>query len=74
MMEALIKAICEKTGISEDQARQAVELVRKHLGDKLPAPVAGQVEKLLGGEGAGEAEGEGGGLLSKVGGLLGKKD
>jgi hypothetical protein len=74
MMEGLIKTICEKTGISEAQARQVLELVSKHLGDKLPAPVAGQVTKLLGDEGAGEAAEEGQGLLSKVGGLLGKKD
>jgi hypothetical protein len=72
-MNDLIKAICEKTGISEDQARKAVELVRTHLGDKLPGPVAGQVNALLGGEG-GEAKKEAGGLLGKVEGLLGKKD
>jgi hypothetical protein len=71
-MEELIKAICEKTGISEGQAMQAVELVRTHLADKLPAPVAGQVEKLLGGEGEG-GDGDGG-LMGKVTGLLGKKD
>lgn len=72
-MEELIKAITEKTGISADQAMKVVEIVRAHLSDKLPAPVAGQVEKLLGSEG-GDVKKEAGGLLGKVEGFLGKKD
>ena len=52
---------------------KVVEILRAHLSDQLPAPVAGQVEKLLGGEG-GDVKKEAGGLLGKVEGFLGKKD
>jgi hypothetical protein len=50
-MDELIKRITEKTGISEDQARSAVNMVAGFLKEKLPAPLAGQVDNVLGGEG-----------------------
>ncbi len=52
-MDELIKMIVDKVGISEEQARQAVEMVMSFLKDKLPEPVAGQVDAVLGGEGGG---------------------
>jgi uncharacterized protein (DUF2267 family) len=65
-MDELIKLVSSKAGISPDQAKKAVETVLSFLKDKLPAPVAGQVEALLKGGGLGDVAG-------KVGGLLGKK-
>jgi len=67
-MEELIKQVTAKTGISEDQARSAVTTVLNFIKTKLPAPIAGQIDNVVGG-------GEGGGstasdLASKVGGLL----
>ncbi len=50
-MDELAKMIADKVGISEDQARQAVEMVVTYLKDQLPEPIAGQVEAVLGGEG-----------------------
>lgn len=50
-MEELIKRITEKTGISEDQARSAVNTVAGFLREKLPAPIAGQVDNVLSGGG-----------------------
>jgi hypothetical protein len=50
-MDELIKRITEKTGISEDQARSAVNMVAGFLKEKLPAPLAGQVDNVLGGGG-----------------------
>jgi hypothetical protein len=50
-MEELVKRISEKTGISEDQARSAVTVVSGFLKEKLPAPIAGQIENVLGGAG-----------------------
>ena len=38
-MDELIKRITEKTGISEDQARSAVNTVSGFLKEKLPAPI-----------------------------------
>jgi hypothetical protein len=48
-MDELIKQVVAKTGISEDQARTAVQTVIGYLKEKLPAPVAGQIDAVLGG-------------------------
>lgn len=69
-MEELIKLVAKKVNIPEDQAKQAVETVIKFLKDKLPAPIGGQIDGILGGKGAGDIAGQAGDLL---GGLLGKK-
>jgi uncharacterized protein (DUF2267 family) len=66
-MEELIKKVSEKTGISEDQARTAVTTVLGFLKDKLPAPIAGQIENVIGG---GESGGGVGDIAAKVGGFL----
>ena len=64
-MDELIKQICQKTGISEAQAKQVVTQVLDFLKQRLPAPIASQVEGIL----------KGGSLpnLGDLGGLLGKK-
>ena len=46
-MDELVKIVSEKAGISESQARTAVETVMGYLKDKLPAPLDSQVEKAL---------------------------
>lgn len=46
-MEELIKQVSEKTGISESQARTAVETVVGFLKQRLPTPLAGQVDNAL---------------------------
>jgi len=70
-MEALIKMVAERAGIDEGQAAKAVEVIVGQLKDKLPEPIAGQVEGLLGGDG----DGEGGGSADPGGALggIGKK-
>jgi len=68
-MEELIKRITEKTGISEDQARTAVTTVSGFLKEKLPAPIAGQVDNLLG-SGGGMPD-QLGDVASKVGNIFG---
>lgn len=68
-MDELIKLVSQKAGISEDQAKKAVETVMGFLKDKLPAPVASQVEGMLSG---GEMP-DVGDLSGQLGGLLGKK-
>lgn len=73
-MDELVKQVAERTGISEDQARTAVTTVLGFLKDRLPAPIAGQVDNVVG-EGTG-AVGDIGDiasdLASKVGGIFGK--
>ncbi len=64
-MEELIKLVVQKTGISETQARDAITTVVGFLKQKLPAPIAAQVDALLSGSAAGDA-------LKGLGGLFGK--
>gem|GEM_PF-678730 len=72
-MEELIKVVSAKAGISEDQARSAVQAVVGFLRERLPAPLAGQVEGLLS-SGASVLGGvDVGAVTGALGGLFGKK-
>lgn len=69
-MDELIKLVRQKTGLSEEMAQTAVNTVLTYLKDRLPAPIAGQIEALLGRQDAGGSAGD---LARGLGGLLGKK-
>jgi hypothetical protein len=47
-MNELVKMVSQKTGIAEDQARTAVMTVLNYLKEKLPGPLAGQLDSVLG--------------------------
>lgn len=68
-MDELVKTVSEETGLPEDQARQAAEVVVNFLKEKLPAPIAGQIDSALENEnvvkGAEEALKKGIGFLNK---------
>jgi len=66
-MDELVKLVAKKTGISQEMAKTAVETVVNFLKQKLPKPLAGQIDAVLGNAGGAED------LLKGVGGLLGKK-
>ncbi len=68
-MDELVQMVAEKAGVSEDQARQAVDTVVEYLKEKLPEPIAGQVDKVLSGTGDVDVQG----LAQSLGGMLGKK-
>jgi hypothetical protein len=68
-MDELIKQVVSRTGISEDQARTAVTTVLGFVKDKLPAPIASQIDSAITGQGGGVG-GTLGDLASKAGGLL----
>jgi hypothetical protein len=68
-MDELIKLVTEKTGLSEDMAKVAVDTVLGFLKEKLPAPMAGQIDNVL--QGSGNASGLGG-IAQGLGGLLGR--
>ena len=53
-MDELVKLVSQKTGISEQQAKAAVETVLTFLKQKLPAPIAGQIDGLLKGGAQGD--------------------
>ncbi len=83
-MEEIVKLVAGKLGISEDIARQAVELVLGQLKQHFPAPIASSIDGLLSGK-SGLADlgnldlgdlakgNDAGDLLGKLGGLFGKK-
>lgn len=66
-MDELVKTIMEKTGLPEAQARQVAQVAVDFIKEKLPEPLAGQLDKILAGGGAED-------LLKKgLGGLFGGK-
>ena len=65
-MDELVRQVVERTGISEQQARGAVETVLGFLKSRLPEPIAGQLDGVLGG-----ASGAIGGIADKAGDVLG---
>ena len=68
-MDELVKLVSQKTGISEEMSKKAVEVVLGYLKDNLPEPIAGQIDGLLGGAGLAGL----GDLAQGLGGILGKK-
>ena len=72
-MDELVELVQEQTGIGKTQAEKAVKVVVKFLKDKLPKPIAGQLDNILKNEDmmeqAADAAKQG---LSGLGGLLKK--
>jgi hypothetical protein len=66
-MDELVKLVSEKVGISEKQAREAVELVVDTLKKQLPEPLAGQIDAVLKGD-----LGDLGDIVGSLGGMFGK--
>jgi hypothetical protein len=67
-MDQVVKLIQERTGIDEAQARTAAETVVSFLKDRLPAPVAAQVDGVISGGGQGGPLGGLGNLGNLTGG------
>ncbi|HST29916.1 MAG TPA: hypothetical protein VLK27_03655 [Chthoniobacterales bacterium] len=74
-MDELVNLVVQKTGISQDDARKAVEVIVGELKSRLPAPIASHVDAFLaGGMGGGmnTLAAEAGEMLKgKLGGLFG---
>ena len=68
-MDELVDLVVEKTGITEAQARKAVETVVEFLKDRLPSPIGDNLDTLL--DGIDNLDLDKG--LDLLGGLLGKK-
>ena len=51
-MEELVKLVSQKANITEDQARTAVTVVLNFVKQKLPAPIASQVDGVLNSSGS----------------------
>jgi uncharacterized protein (DUF2267 family) len=52
-MDELINLVVQKTGISQDDARKAVEVIVTTLKSKLPGPIASHVDAFLAGGASG---------------------
>ena len=66
-MNELVQMVAQKTGIGEDKARQAVQVVLEHLKGRLPGPLASHLDSYLQGNQQGGETGGLGNLLGKVG-------
>ena len=58
-MEELVRRVSEQAGISEEQARSAVNTVAEFLKEKVPAPFTGYIDNFMG---TGEESGSPGGI------------
>ncbi len=67
-MDELIKIVSEKTGLPQEQAKMAADAVLGFLKERLPAPIAGQIDGVLSGKGP-----DLGAAAGALGGLFGKK-
>jgi hypothetical protein len=75
-MDELIRQVTERTGISEEQARTAVETVLGHLKTALPASISSHLDSVIGGGtgAAGDLAGRAGDIIGGLGGMLGNKE
>jgi len=65
-MDEVVKLVSEKTGLSEDMSKVAVETVIGYLKEQLPEPIASQLDNVLEGgsiDGLGDLAGGLGSLL-----------
>jgi hypothetical protein len=70
-MDELVNLVVKKTGISQDDARKAVEVIVNALKSKLPGPIASDLDSFISG-GMNTLAGEAGEMLKgKLGGLFG---
>jgi hypothetical protein len=69
-MDELIQQITAKTGISNEQAQQAIDMAMGFVKEKLPEPIASQLDGFIGG-GSGGAGGMMGMAQDQLGGLMG---
>jgi hypothetical protein len=73
-MDELIDLVVQKTGISQDDARKAVEVIVNELKSRLPGPVASHLDSFIGGGlsgGMNTLESEAGEIFKgKLGGLF----
>lgn len=64
-MNELIQQVTQRTGLSEDKARTAVDTVINYLKQKLPGPLGSQIDSALSGGSSG--------IGSAIGDVFGKK-
>lgn len=73
-MDELVQAVAAKVGISEEQARGAVETVVEHIKARLPDFAAAHVDSALGLVGGSVGGLDISSVTGALGGLFGKKE
>jgi ribosomal protein L7/L12 len=71
-MEELVKRVSERTGLSEDKAKTAIDTVVGFLKERLPAPIANHVDTALT-QAGGTIVDKAGDLIGGLGGMFGNK-
>lgn len=71
-MDELVNLVTQKAGINQDQAQKAVTTVIGFLKDKLPGPIASQLDRFSGGGGGGGESGGMGGMAQEAEGAMGQ--
>lgn len=69
-MDEIVQQVVQRTGIPEEKARMAVQVVLGQLEQRLPGPIAAQIRAHLSGGGAGGASL--GDLAKGLGGVFGR--
>jgi hypothetical protein len=72
MQQQLIEQITQRVGIPADKAQAAVETVVGYLKQRLPGPVASQLDSAVSGDDSGESGGIAG-AAKNIGGMFGGK-
>lgn len=75
-MDELVRQIVTRTGVSEAQARQAVDIVLNFAQSRLPAPIASQLGSIIGSDSAADSNtaGDVQDQMKKLGGLFGNRE
>ncbi|HSU16277.1 hypothetical protein [Longimicrobium sp.] len=71
MMDELVGQISQRTGIPADKAQEAARTAVEFLDSRLPAPIGGNLAKIVQGGGGGMPDL--GGLAGGLGGMFGGK-
>jgi len=67
-MDEIVQMVADRAGIPKEVAQRAVEVVLNVLRERLPEPMAGQLDAVISGTGGLDA----GSLAQGLGGLFGK--
>ena len=70
-MDELVNLVAQRAGIPADRAQTAVQTVMGFLKDRLPAPVAGQLDSVLSGQPGGGIAGQAQQQMGNLGGMFG---
>jgi hypothetical protein len=67
-MQQIVEQVAQRTGIPTDKAQTAVDTVVGYLKQKLPGPIASQLDNAV----SGREGGDGGGIAGAAKGMFGK--